>query len=98
MPLVRRSGSRALRAGLLVALCSALAAMSAPYASAQSSEAAALRSDAVTLSNRYFAALERVQSLDDEITHSQQLVDQLDARAKQARAAARARALLAYTS
>src|SRR5262249_33642171 len=42
--------------------------------------------------------LERVQSLDDDITNSERLVDQLSTKAKQARAAARARALVAYTS
>jgi hypothetical protein len=99
MPLVRRSGSRALVAGVLVMLCIATGAAFAPLAQAQSTSSASdLRAQADALSNKYFAALERVQSLDDDIARSEQLVDQLSARAKQAKDAARARALLAYTS
>src|SRR3954470_6288129 len=101
MPLVRHSGSRALFAGVLVVLCTTAAgAALAPFAHAQatSSNASDLRSEADTLSSKYFSALERVQSLDDEITTSEQQRDELLGRAKEARAAARARALLAYTS
>jgi hypothetical protein len=100
MPLVRRSGSRALGVGVLVLLCTAVAALLAPVAQAQStpSTASDLRAEADALSNRYFDALERVQSLDDDLARSQQMVDDLLARAKQARAAARARAAVAYTS
>jgi hypothetical protein len=50
------------------------------------------------LSTRYFAALARVQSLDNDITRSEERVNELQLRAKRARAAARERALLAYTS
>jgi peptidoglycan hydrolase CwlO-like protein len=100
MPLVRRSGSRALAAGVLVALCSIVGAAFAPFAHAQSTSSSAsdLRAQADALSSKYFTALERVQSLDSDIARSQQLVDEANARAKAARAAARARALLAYTS
>jgi hypothetical protein len=103
MPLVRRSGSRALRAGLLVALCGTLVTLTALGAHAQSAptdakSSASLRADAEALSAKYFAALERVQSLDDELTRSGALVDDLTERAKEARAAVRARARLAYTS
>jgi peptidoglycan hydrolase CwlO-like protein len=101
MPLVRRSGSRALFAGVLVVLCTAtIGAALAPSATAQtaSNSASDLRSQADALSSKYFATLDRVQSLDDDITRNQQLVDQLSARAKQARDAARARALIAYQS
>jgi hypothetical protein len=101
MPLVRRSGSRALVAGVLVVLCTITGAAFAPFASAQSastSSASDLRAQADALSDKYFATLERVQSLDDDITRNEQLVQQLSARAKQARDAARARALIAYQS
>jgi peptidoglycan hydrolase CwlO-like protein len=98
MPLVRRSGSRALVAVVLVVLCTTAGAALAPFASAQTTNASDLRSQADALSSKYFAALERVQSLDTDITRNEQLVDQLLARAKQARDAARARALIAYQS
>src|SRR5690349_4253001 len=99
MPLVRRSGSRALVAGVLLVLCTIVGATFAPFAHAQSaSNASDLRAQADALSSKYFAALERVKSLDDDIARSEQVVDEFNARAKQARAAARARALLAYTS
>jgi peptidoglycan hydrolase CwlO-like protein len=99
MPLVRRSGSRALVAGVLVVLCTTAGAALAPFAHAQSTSSASdLRAQADTLSSKYFTALERVQSLDDDIARSEQLVDQLLARAKEAKDAARARALIAYTS
>jgi peptidoglycan hydrolase CwlO-like protein len=71
----------------------------AAAAHAQSADdAGALRNEADALSGRYFDALERVHSLDDELARGQQQVDELAARAKQARDAARARALIAYTS
>ena len=58
-----------------------------------------LRAQADALSSKYFAALERVSSLDDDITRSEQTVATICSRArKAARAAARARALVAYTS
>jgi hypothetical protein len=100
MPLVRQTGSRALCVGVLVVLCTTAGAALAPGARAQttSSSASDLRSEADALSSKYFSALERVQSLDDQITTSEQQRDALLARAKEARAAARARALLAYTS
>src|SRR4051794_38397953 len=99
MPLVRRSGSRALVAGVLVVLCTTAGAALAPFAHAQiSSSASDLRAEADALSSKYFSALERVQSLDDDISSSEQLVVQLSTRAKQARDAARARARIAYTS
>jgi hypothetical protein len=101
MPLVRRSGSRALVLGILVVLCTAITAALAPFAHAQQSTATSasdLRAQADALSNKYFAALDRAQALDDEITRNQQLVDNDLAKAKQARAAARARALIAYTT
>jgi hypothetical protein len=102
MPLVRRSGSRALSIGLLVVLVTAAAVLLAPVANAQTAapadSAAALRAEADALSNRYFAALDRVQALDADIAHNEQMVDGLLTQAKQARANARARALLAYTS
>jgi len=100
MPLVRRSGSRALVTGLLAVLCAFTAGVAlAPFAHAQTTSSASdLRAQADALSSKYFAALERVQSLDDDIARSEQTVDAFLARAKQARAAARARALLAYTS
>jgi peptidoglycan hydrolase CwlO-like protein len=99
MPLVRRSGSRALVAGVLVVLCTTAGAALAPFANAQTtSNASDLRAQADALSSKYFAALERVKSLDDDIARSQETVDAYLARARQARAAARARALVAYTS
>jgi hypothetical protein len=102
MPLVRRSGSRALSIGVLVVLVTAAAVLLAPAANAQTAapadSAAALRAEADALSNRYFAALDRVQALDADIARNEQMVDGLLAQAKQARANARARALLAYTS
>jgi peptidoglycan hydrolase CwlO-like protein len=100
MPLVRRSGSRALVAGLLLVLGTLVGTAFAPLANAQtsSSNASDLRAQADELSSKYFGALDRVHSLDDDIARNQQLVDELRARANEARAAARARALLAYTS
>jgi len=100
MPQVRRSGSRALIAGVLVVLFTTAGAALAPFAHAQSASTSAgdLRAQADALSSKYFTALDRVQSLDDDIARSQQLVDELVARAKQARDAARARALVAYTT
>ena len=71
----------------------------APDAHAQSTSSASdLRAEADALSTRYFAALARVQSLDNDITRSESRVEALQLRAKRARAAARERALLAYTS
>src|SRR3954468_6384249 len=99
MPLVRQSGSRALVLGVLVALCATVGTALAPFAHAQTTNSASdLRAQADALSSKYFTALERVSSLDDDITRSEQLRDDLLARAKAARAAARARALVAYTS
>jgi len=99
MPLVRRSGSRALAIGVVLLVGIIGAASLAPAAAAQSTSSASdLRAEADALSNRYFDALERVQSLNDDIARNQQLVDDLLARAKQARDAARARARIAYTS
>ena len=99
MPLVRRSGSRALVAGVLVVLCTTAGAALAPFAHAQTTSSSSdLRAQADALSSKYFAALERVQSLDDDIARSEQTVEEFLTRAKEARAAARARALLAYTS
>src|SRR5258705_5887449 len=99
MPLVRQSGSRALVLGVLVALCATVGTALAPFADAQTTSSASdLRAQADALSSKYFTALERVSSLDDDIAHSEQLRDDLLARAKAARAAARARALVAYTS
>ena len=57
-----------------------------------------MRAEADKLSSRYFSALERVQSLDAEIVRNQQSVAELTARAKKARADARERALIAYTT
>jgi len=99
MPLIRQSGSRALVVGVLVALCATVGTAFAPFADAQTSSSASdLRAQADALSSKYFSALERVSSLDDDITRNEQLRDDLLARAKAARAAARARALVAYTS
>jgi hypothetical protein len=100
MPLVRRSGSRALAAGLVAIVCTAVVTLlSAPAAHAQSTSSASdLRAEADTLSTRYFAALARVQSLDNDIARGEQRVDELQLRAKRAREVARERALLAYTS
>jgi peptidoglycan hydrolase CwlO-like protein len=100
MPLVRRWGSRALVAGVLVVLCTVAGGALAPFANAQttSNGSSDLRSQADALSSKYFATLERVQSLGDDITQNEQRVDELLARAKQARDAARARALIAYQS
>ena len=99
MPLIRQSGSRALVLGVLVALCATLGTAFAPFAGAQtSSNASDLRAQADALSSKYFAALDRVSSLDDDIARIEQLRDDLLARAKTARAAVRARAALAYTS
>jgi len=103
MPLVRRSGSRALCTGLLVVMLTAVAGLLAPIAHAQTAapandNAATLRAEADALSNKYFAALDRVQSLDADIARNEQSVDAMLERAKEARADARARALLAYTS
>ncbi len=99
MPLVRRSGSRALVAGVLLVLCATAGAAFAPVAFAQTANNSSdLRAQADALSSKYFAALARVKSLDDDIARSQQTVDEYLARAQAARAAARARALHAYTS
>ena len=57
---------------------------------------ASLRSEADALASRYFAALTRAQELDDEAERTAAEVDDLEARAERARAAARDRALLAY--
>jgi hypothetical protein len=104
MPLVRRSGSRALCTGLLVVSITAIAVLLAPLAHAQttaptgSDSASTLRAEADAASGRYFAALDRVQALDSDIARNQQVVEAMLARAKKARADARARALVAYTS
>jgi len=99
MPLVRESGSRALVLGVLVALCATLGIALAPFAHAQTTSSASdLRAQADALSSKYFTALERVSSLDDDIARSEQQRNDLLARARAARAAARARALVAYTS
>jgi peptidoglycan hydrolase CwlO-like protein len=99
MPLVRRSGSRALVVAVLLVLCATAGATLAPFAHAQTANSASdLRAQADALSTKYFDALARVKSLDDDIARSQQTVDEYLARAKAARAAARARALVAYTS
>src|SRR4051812_36512046 len=99
MPLVRRSGSRALVASVLLVLCTTARAPLAPFAHAQTSNSSSdLRAEADALSSKYFTALARVQSLDDDISRSEQTVDEYLTRAKAARAAARARALVAYTS
>ena len=100
MPLVRSLGSRALRVGGFVAALTAAAVVCAPIATAQTSDtsAATLRAQADNLSSRYFDALERVQSLDADITRNQHAVADLSARAKKARDDARARALVAYTT
>src|SRR5215203_3695470 len=99
MPLVRQSGSRALVLGVLVALCATGGTALAPFADAQTTSSASdLRAQADALSSKYFTALERVSSLDDDIAHSEEVRDDLLARAKAARASARARALVAYTS
>src|SRR5205823_8548031 len=71
---------------------------SAQTAAPASDSAAALRAQADALSSRYFAALDRAQALDAEIARNEQFVETLLARAEQARANARTRALLAYTS
>ena len=104
MPLVRRPGSRALRTGLLVLSITAFAVFLAPLAHAQTTtpvagdSASTLRAEADAASGRYFAALDRVQALDSDIARNQQVVEAMLARAKEARANARARALIAYTS
>src|SRR3954454_7714926 len=99
MPLVRRSGSRALVASVLLVLCTTAGAALAPFAHAQTSNSSSdLRAEADALSSKYFTALARVQSLDDDIARSEQTVNEYLTRAKAARAAARARALVAYTS
>ncbi|HEY3672856.1 MAG TPA: transglycosylase family protein [Acidimicrobiia bacterium] len=99
MPLVRQSGSRALVLGVLVVLSTILGTAFAPFAHAQTTNNASdLRAQADALSSKYFDALERVSSLDDDITRSKELRDNLLVRAKAARAAARARAAVAYTS
>jgi Transglycosylase-like domain len=100
MPLVRSSGSRALRVAAFATSLAAIAVLLAPAAGAQTSNASAasLRAEADKLSSRYFAALERVQSLDADLTRNQQAVGELETRAEKARADARARALIAYTT
>jgi peptidoglycan hydrolase CwlO-like protein len=77
--------------------------VSSPFASAAGaapasgdSTAAGLRAQADALASRYFDALTQFQSLDAEIAQNQHVVDELTARANQARADARARALVAY--
>jgi peptidoglycan hydrolase CwlO-like protein len=99
MPLVRQSGSRALVLGVLVVLCTVLGTAFAPFARAQTTNNASdLRAQADALSSKYFDSLERVSSLDDDIARSKELRDGMLVRAKAARAAARARAAVAYTS
>jgi hypothetical protein len=104
MPLVRHPGSRALCTGLLVLSLTAIAVFLAPLAHAQTTtpvagdSASTLRAEADAASGRYFAALDRVQALDSDIARNQQVVEAMLARAKEARANARARALIAYTS
>jgi peptidoglycan hydrolase CwlO-like protein len=89
-----------LRLFAVLATVVATAFVVAPLASAAETapagSAAELRAQADELANRYFDALSRFQSLDGEITRNQQLVAALSARAKEARAAVRARALVAY--
>jgi hypothetical protein len=99
MPLVRRSGSRALVAGGIVLLCTIFGSTFAPVARSQTTASASeLRAEADALSSRYFSALERVSALDDDIARSEQQVEEFATRARAARDAARARALVAYTS
>lgn len=62
------------------------------------SDVATLRSQADEIANQYFHALTRSHELDDEIAQNAQTVDDLEAKAKDARRHARARALLAYTT
>jgi predicted nucleic acid-binding Zn-ribbon protein len=82
MPLVRPTGSRALAAALVAAVCVASLAILAPAAHAQSaSDASELKADADAASNRYFATLQRVQDLDDELVQNEREVDELGARA-----------------
>ncbi len=104
MPLVHRSGSRALRIGVLTASLAAVAVLLGPGAAAQSAtdtsgtSAAALRTQADDLANRYFAALSRVQTLDKDIARNEQAVADLTTRAKKVRHNTRARAVVAYTT
>src|SRR5215207_5792334 len=87
MPLVRQSGSRALVLGVLVALCATAGTVLAPFADAQTTSSASdLRAQADALSSKYFSALERVSSLDDDIAHSEEVRDDLLARANATRA------------
>src|SRR5262249_61997290 len=74
MPLVRRSGSRALVAAAVAIVCAAVVGPGlAVDAHAQSSRSASdLRPQADALSTRYFAALARVQSLVEDIALSQE--------------------------
>ena len=88
MPLVRRSGSRALCTGLLVLSITAIAVLLAPLAHAQTTtpsagdSASTLRAEADAASGRYFAALDRVQALDADIARNQQVVEAMLARAQ----------------
>ncbi len=87
MPLVRSACSRTLRVVAFAASLTAVAVLQAPVAAAQTTNtsAASFRAEADSFSGRYFSTLERVQSLDADITRNQQAVADLAERAKKAR-------------
>jgi hypothetical protein len=85
----------------MVAVAALIAAtLQAGMARAQSAsnDVAMLRAQADDIANQYFRALTQSRALDDEIAQNAKTVDDLEAKAKQARQNARQRALLAYTT
>jgi peptidoglycan hydrolase CwlO-like protein len=74
------------------------ASLGAQTSTNAASDVATLRAQADGIANQYFHALTRSHELDDEVAQNAQTVDALEAKAKEARRNARARALLAYTT
>ncbi|MET0628022.1 MAG: transglycosylase family protein [Acidimicrobiia bacterium] len=87
-------------AAVAVAACTfgAFAPAAAETTPAQASEPSveSLRADADAIAGQYFSTLTRAHELDDEIARTERQVDDLEAQAAKARAAARERALIAY--
>lgn len=99
----RSATSRALRSGAFLASAVAALLAVAPFvlpvsgAEAPSADSAsALRAQADELAGKYFDALSKSEALDTEIAHNEARVKTLAARAEQARADARDRAVIAY--
>jgi peptidoglycan hydrolase CwlO-like protein len=92
--------SRITRLGAATVAACLVAALAASQATAQTDNAPAgveaLRAQADDIANQYFQALTRARELESDIARNEQLVNDLEAKAKRARANARARAVIAY--